>query len=550
MKITFCGATRHVTGSCYLLESGNHKVLIDCGMNQGRDEKEEGNEFPFTPSTIDCVLLTHAHIDHSGRLPKLVKEGFKGFIYATGATSELSSIMLLDSAHIQESEAEWKNRKNKRSGGGEVEPIYTSDDAYAALSQFQEVEYGKIYTYAEDLRFRFVDAGHLLGSASLEIFAMEKGQWKKIVFSGDIGNLNQPIIKDPDYIKSADVVVMESTYGDRNHEVKETDDIMVRAKELAKITDRTFRRGGKLIIPSFAVGRTQEILYLYRLIMEYKLLDYEIPVFLDSPMASKATTVFKNSIRGDYFDEEAMELVKKGINPIEFPSLVKTQDVADSIALNSRKEPCVIISSSGMCDAGRIKHHLKHNLWKKESTILFVGYQAAGTLGRSIVDGAFHVTIFGEQVDVRAEVAVLQGLSGHADHDGLIKWIESFEKKPGKVFVTHGDENVAPFFASELVKKGYSALAPKMNEEYDLDAALQVEPDPVVIDQNKKTLFEAYDTLELYREKIDNVITRMQNAGETVDYTDLKRCVRLANAINRFASDLQDLSEKWNSDAC
>lgn len=547
MQIRFCGAARHVTGSSFLLESAGHNILIDCGLAQGEDEKDAGDSFPFKPSQIDAVLLTHAHIDHSGRLPQLVKEGFVGTIYATNATVELCSIMLLDSAHIQESEAEWKSRKNRRSGKKPVEPLYTQDDAYETMNHFQGVEYDQMLTLFEDIHVRFVDAGHLLGSASVEVFAQENGKTKKIVFSGDIGNTGQPIIKDPDYIEKADVVVMESTYGDRLHE-KNTLSLLDRAKLLAQITDRTFKRGGKLIIPSFAVGRTQEILYLYRIIIDHRLLDYTIPVFLDSPLAVRATAIFRDSIRGDYFDDEAMELVKKGLNPVDFPSLVKTQDVRDSQALNSRKEPCVIISSSGMCDAGRIKHHLKHNLWKKESTILFVGYQANGTLGRNIVDGAEHVTIFGEQIDVRAEIASLPGLSGHADRDGLERWIESFDSKPDKVFVVHGDENVAPAFASRLASKGYKAIAPAMLEAYDLDRELPQLEEAVWIDRNEKTLKNAFSSLEENRKRLDNLLERFQAASSSVDLADKKRCTRLANAIQRLSSDLEDLAEKWNSD--
>jgi len=549
LRLTFLGAARFVTGSQYLLEAAGMKILIDSGLAQGKDEKKAGDTFSFNPAVIDAVILTHAHIDHSGRIPQLVKEGFKGPIYATEATKNLCSIMLLDSAHIQESEAEWANRKAERSGKPKVEPLYTKDDAYASLDLFEGLEYEHLYTINEGVSFRFVDAGHLLGSSSIEIFIKEGGEEKKLVFSGDIGNLNQPIIKDPSYLNTADVVIMESTYGDRLHEKKGTDDIYERARLLAEITDRTFKRGGKLIIPSFAVGRTQEILYLYRLIMDKKYLPYEVPVFLDSPLAVRATSVFKNSIRGDYFDDEAMDLVNKGINPVDFPSLVKTQDVQDSMALNFRKESCVIISSSGMCDAGRIKHHLKHNLWKKESTVLFVGYQASGTLGRSLADGAEHVTIFGEQIDVRAEIASLPGLSGHADRVGLLKWINSFSEKPEKVFITHGDENVAQLFASDLVKMGFEAYAPQLYESFDLDEALPVDRSFIIIDENKKTLSEAQSVLSEKKAALDSVIKRLSDAAEGIDYEDEKRVKRLSNAISRFASDLDFLFDKWNGDA-
>lgn len=547
MDIRFCGAARHVTGSMFLVESRDHAILVDCGLSQGEDAKEMGDAFPFDPASIDCVLLTHAHIDHSGRLPQLVKEGFAGTIYATKATMELCSIMLLDSAHIQESEAEWKSRKNRRSGKDGVDPLYTQEDAYETMNHFEGVDYERMLTLSEHLHVRFIDAGHLLGSASIEVFLEEEGVTRKIVFSGDIGNLDQPIIKDPEYIDKADVVVMESTYGDRLHE-KNVMSLMDRAAMLAEITDRTFRRGGKLIIPSFAVGRTQEILYLYRLIIDHGLLDYAPPVFLDSPLAVRATRIFKDSIRGDYFDEEAMELVAKGLNPVDFPSLVKTQDVEDSKALNTRKEPCVIISSSGMCDAGRIKHHLKHNLWRSECTVLFVGYQANGTLGRNIVDGAQHVTIFGEQIDVKAEIASLPGLSGHADRDGLEKWLHSFTSKPEKVFVVHGDENVAPLFAGRIADEGYNACAPSMLECYDLAKPLPQQQAAVYIDHNSKVLDGACQTLQGERRRLDHLLERFEFAVAAVDRSDQKRCTRLANAITRLAQDLDDLSQKWNSD--
>lgn len=548
MKITFSGAARCVTGSCFLVETATDRILVDCGLAQGQDEKSVGTVFPFSPSSIDAVILTHAHIDHSGRLPQLVKEGFSGPIYSTGATHELASIMLLDSAHIQESDAEWKNRKGRRAGQALVEPLYTEEDAYDALSLFHDIDYGTIATLSSTLRFRFTDAGHLLGSASAELFVEENGKTKKIVFSGDIGNINQPIIKDPEYITSADYVVMESTYGTRVHETKPTDDLMTRAKLLAEITDRTFRRGGKLIIPSFAVGRTQEILYLFRLIIEHKLLDYEIPVFLDSPLSVKATAVFRRSIRGDYFDDEAMELVRKGINPVDFPSLIKTRDVQDSIALNSRRESCVIISSSGMCEAGRIKHHLKHNLWKKECTVLFVGYQAAGTLGRSIADGAKHVSVLGEEIDVRCEVTSLPGLSGHADKNGLLAWIDAFKVKPEKVYVVHGDEDSSTAFAAELRKRGYNAFAPMLLSTLDTEITGEEEEAEVRSQLAERAIEEAGSRLKKASEAMASILGRFTLALTSVDTADSRRAERLADAANRLAAELETLDAHWKAD--
>lgn len=551
MELNFFGAARHVTGSCYLLNTNDMNILIDCGLPQGADEKLFGLDLPFKASEIDHVLLTHAHIDHSGRLPLLAKNGFKGTVYATSATMELASIMLLDSAHIQESEAEWKNRKNKRSGKGDVEPIYNTEDAYAILQRFEEIEYDKIYTLSENVNFRFVDAGHLLGSASIEIWVKEGEKREKIVFSGDIGNYDQPIIKDPEYLQEADYVVMESTYGDRLHSDRDTIvTIPERAKMLAAIIERTFSRGGNVVIPSFAVGRTQEILYLLRIIMEKKYLAYEIPVFLDSPLSVKATQIFSKAVRGDYYDEEAMALVEKGINPITFKSLVTITDVEDSRALNFRPGSAVIISSSGMCDAGRIKHHLKHNLWKENSTVVFVGYQSEGTLGRNLIDGAKHVTIFGEQIDVRAEITTLPGLSGHADQQGLINWICAFKKKPKVVFVVHGEKTVAPYFASLLVKQyGFNAFAPSFMDHYELP--LENIPVSIVEKFEDPTFVEieaALGTLEAGRRALDGVLLRMiEQAGDIKNY-DKKKAIRLKNAIMRLSSDLEDLRNKWNKD--
>lgn len=550
MELNFYGASRQVTGSCFLLTVDNLNVLIDCGLAQGTDERTIGNGLPFKAESIDYVLLTHAHIDHSGKLPLLAKEGFKGTVYATSATMELASIMLLDSAHIQESEAEWKSRKNKRSGKDKVDPIYDTQDANAILAMFQSLEYDKIYTLSENVHFRFIDAGHLLGSASIEVWAKENNKTEKIVFSGDIGNFDQPIIKDPEYLESADYVVMESTYGDRLHsEAKVT--ILERAKMLADIINRTFNRGGNVVIPSFAVGRTQEILYLIRIIMERGYVNYQIPVFVDSPLSVKATNIFSKAIKGDYYDEEAQALVDKGINPISFPSLVTITDVQDSIALNSRKESSVIISSSGMCDAGRIKHHLKHNLYRKESTVVFVGYQAEGTLGRNLVDGTEHVTIFGEQIDVKAEITSLPGLSGHADQKGLINWITAFKQKPKMVFVVHGDKMVAPFFASMLTKQyQLQAFAPSFLDSFTLPLTQSLPKQEVsyVVNETKEKLDSAFGTLEASKRAMEEIIEKMVRESQNIEDYNTKRAKRLANAILRLSSDIEDLKNKWKND--
>jgi len=546
-----------VTGSCFLVEAGDRRLLIDCGLPQGNDEKECGTSLAFDAASIDYLVVTHAHIDHTGRIPLLVKNGFAGRILATSATVDLCQIMLADSGHIQETEAEWKDRKARRAGQAPVEPLYTVEDAEKAMAYFERCSYDEICRIDEQLKVRFRDAGHLLGSASVEVWAREGGEERKLVFSGDIGNFDQPLIKDPEYISEADYVVMESTYGNRVHKlpphaVGSNVPTRVRAAELAEIIERTFNRGGNVIVPAFAVGRTQEILYLLRVIIEEGLCPSvrEIPVFVDSPLSVKATRVFAGNLFG-YMDDETMALVNKGINPILFPSLVTIVDVADSIALNSRKESCVIISSSGMCEAGRIKHHLKHNLWREECTVLFSGYQAGGTLGRSILDGARHVTIFGEQIDVRCEVAELSGISGHADQEGLIAWIEAFKEKPKRTFIVHGDKDVAPWFASFVTRTlGIDAYAPKFSERFDLldEASLPIAlpVDDIVVPYIRQ-LRQAVTLLEKQQQTLLDVVARMQEAGSQ-PLLEQKRAVRLTNAINRLASDLEFLGLKWGGD--
>ena len=558
MHITFFGAAQQVTGSCTLVECNGKYLLVDCGLPQGNDEKESGIELPFDAAAIDYVFLTHAHIDHTGRIPYLVRNGFKGKIFATSATAELCEIMLADSGHIQEMEAEWKSRKAKRAGKKGVEPLYTVEDAQKSMRFFESCVYEEICEIDEGIKVRFIDAGHLLGSSSIELWLKEGKERRKLVFSGDIGNFDQPLIKDPDYIDEADFVIMESTYGNRTHKKPEqavgnSIPTAVRAAELAEIIERTFKRGGNVVIPSFAVGRTQEILYLLRVIIEKKLCPTitDIPVFVDSPLSVKATHVFAGNLFG-YMDEETMELVNKGINPILFPSLVTITDVEDSKALNRRRESCVIISSSGMCEAGRIKHHLKHNLWRSESTVLFSGYQAGGTLGRSILDGARHVTIFGEQIDVRCEVCELHGISGHADQEGLVKWLKSFKKEIRHVFVVHGDKEVAPWFASFISRTmGLKAYAPKVMERFDLlkDQALPLAHDmkDTVLPYIRE-LEEALESLKSQEDTLRAVVQRMETAGKE-PHLEEKKAVRLTNAIYRLASDLEYLKTKWGSDA-
>ena len=466
MKLMFLGADHEVTGSCHYIEACGKSILLDCGMEQGRDTYEN-QEIPVAAGRIDYVFLSHAHIDHSGLLPLLHKNGFQGQIYATEATTDLCRIMLLDSAHIQEFEAQWRNRKNKRAGKAPFEPLYTTEDAMAVMEHFVPCDYMKEIEVCEGVKIRFTDVGHLLGSSSIEIWLTENGVSKKIVFSGDIGNINQPIIHDPRYTTEADYVIMESTYGDRYHTAPPD-----YVAELAGQIQQTFDRGGNLVIPSFAVGRTQEMLYFIREIKERRLVHGHdgLKVYVDSPLAIEATRVFAENYL-DCYDTAAMALVQKGINPLTFQGLEVAVTPDDSMAINFDKSPKVIISASGMCEAGRIRHHLKHNLWRPECTILFVGYQAIGTLGRNIIEGEKEVRLFGETITVNAHIEELAGVSGHADKKGLLNWVNHFEKKPERVFVVHGEDLVCEDFTKCLKEEyGYNAFAPYSGACFDLAA--------------------------------------------------------------------------------
>ncbi len=460
MKLTFLGAAREVTGSCTQLEAAGHRLLIDCGMEQGRDVYENA-DLPYAPGTYEALLLTHAHIDHSGQIPYLYKNGYRGPIYSTDATMDLCGIMLRDSAHIQEQEAEWKNRKAQRSGAAPVEPDYTVEDAEKVMKQFVPCAYNAWQLLFEDdggkIEVKFTDVGHLLGSASISIRITEPGRAPEIiVFSGDIGNVNQPLIKDPVTPEHADYLVMESTYGDRSH-----GDRPDYIGELTEVLQSTFDRGGNVVIPSFAVGRTQELLYFIRQIKaEGRVRGHDgFPVFVDSPLASKSTTIFRENYM-ECYDAEALALVQSGQNPLWFPDLRISETKEESVAINSDPTPKVILSASGMCDAGRIRHHLKYNLWRPECTILFVGFQSPGTLGNALLGGAQEVRLFGDEIQVKASIHQLSGLSGHADQDGLANWLHAFDEKPKFVFVNHGEDAVADHWARRLREEGYEAEAP------------------------------------------------------------------------------------------
>ncbi|MFV0529167.1 MAG: MBL fold metallo-hydrolase RNA specificity domain-containing protein [Lachnospiraceae bacterium] len=532
MQIGFYGATHEVTGSCYMMQVAGSTFLIDCGMEQGPDYYEN-KPLPVTAKDIDFVLLTHAHIDHSGNLPRLYAEGFTGQVYATYATESLCDIMLRDSAHIQMFEAEWKNRKAKRAGQKEVQAAYTMEDAQGVLENFVGCPYHERMQVAPGVAVRFTDAGHLLGSASIEVWAQEEDKEVKVVFSGDIGNLNQPLILDPVYIDTADYVVMESTYGERSH--PERPDYV---RSLAAVIQETFDRGGNLIIPSFAVGRTQEMLYFIRQIKEQNLIKKypDFPVYVDSPLAVEATTIF-GKYGQECYDEEAVALLQKGINPIGFPGLRTSVTSEDSKAINFDKTPKIIISASGMCDAGRVKHHLKHNLWREESTVLFVGYQAVGTLGRSILEGAQYVKIFQEEVKIRAKITQLEGISGHADDKGLLAWAGSFQEKPRKVFVTHGDDQVTDVFARRLTEElGYETYAPYSGTVYDLLSGQFVVETKGELLQKRK---------EAAGKKESAVYAGLMAAGQRLLEVIRHNREGANQDLRNFTEEIEHLAERW-----
>ena len=466
MKLTFLGAAHEVTGSATLLTVANHRILIDCGMEQGADIYENC-DLPLAPGQLDCVILTHAHIDHSGKVPALTAGGFDGRIFATGATAALCRIMLMDSAHIQESEAEWRNRKAKRSGEGTYVPPYTATDVTRTMEKFVPCHYHATYDILPGVSLRFLDAGHLLGSASVELTVREGREERVLLFSGDLGNVDRPLIRNPEMPTRADYVVIESTYGNRLH--GERADYR---SQLADILQRTFDRGGNVVIPSFAVGRTQEMLYLLREIKEQGLVRGHdgFPVYVDSPLAVEATRIYAGQVdMMPYYDEQTLELIGRGIDVLHFDDLRLSVTSQESMAINEIKTPKVILAASGMCEAGRVRHHLKHNLWRKESTVLFVGYQSDGTLGRTLLNGAATVRLFGEEIAVRAQIATMDGVSGHADRDMMLHWLGSLENPPHTVFVNHGDDASCDEFAATIRQTlGYQTVAPYNGGEYDL----------------------------------------------------------------------------------
>lgn len=549
MKIKFCGASTGVTGSCHLLTSGEHKILLDCGQFQGGKAQDALNyeKFPFEPSEIECVVLSHAHIDHCGRLPLLTKRGFEGKIYCTDATADLLSVMLKDSAYIHEKETEWKNRKAERAGREQVEPLYTIEDAEKALSLVSPILYDQQIEINSDMKIVFNDAGHILGSAITELWVTEDDKESKIVFSGDLGMEGRPILRDPTYIKKADYVIMETTYGNRIHK-----ELGSGVEKLIEIILNTTRRGGNVVIPSFAVGRTQELIYelnrFYDSNNKYRKELDKIFVYIDSPMATTATEIFRRNAQ--VFDEETREYILKGDNPLEFKNLKFTRSSKESQDLNFNKEPKIIISASGMCEAGRIRHHLKHNLWNPKNSIVFVGYQGQGTLGRSLVEGIKMVTLFGEEIQVNAEIHNLEGFSGHADQNGLFAWLAHFDQKPKEIFLVHGEEESKKDFAKLVNEKlSYEPIVVMGNSEFELDMN---KSEIVNMDSAREQAAEA-DKIQKVRDKLSSIhldleqILYSANLAVEENISD-KKITLINNIIQELEKSTINLATAVNED--
>lgn len=520
MKVTFLGAAKTVTGSNFLVEGAGKKFLVDCGMYQGSaaDELENSDPFAFNVDEIDFMLLTHAHIDHSGRIPKLYNEGYRNPIYATKATCDLCSIMLPDSGHIQEMEIEWKNRKRLRKGEKALPPLYTAEDAAKSIEIFSPVQYDQLIEIDENIHVRYNDAGHMLGSAIIEVWINEDGQQKKIVFTGDLGNNDIPLLSSPTMIDDADYLVMESTYGSRLH--LRNDD---KAEMFLNIVYETLERGGTVVIPSFAVGRTQEILYELNKIKENEHSDefytkYQklmtVPVYVDSPLAISATEVFRENM--NLFDEETQAMIASGDNPLEFSGLEFTRTADESKELNTKNESAIIISASGMCEVGRIKHHLKHHLWDPNSTILFVGYQAPGTLGRRLVDGEKKVKIFGEDIAVNAKIEYIEGYSGHADQEWLMNFIYSFIKKPQHIFLVHGEPEGQIVLKDKIEQEAKIPVTiPSLGETYDLNEEITITNTIEAPTKQRYLRLEIIERMKTLKEELEDMETIVKE-----DYLD------------------------------
>lgn len=546
MKIRFCGAARCVTGSCHLITFADKSILVDCGMRQGADTKTglpEG-EFPFDPASLNAVLITHAHIDHTGLLPLLVKRGFKGSIVATSATAELCSIMLPDSGHIQEQEAEYQSRKNERAGKPPVEPLYTAQDAVACMKYFKGVGYNETVPVTDGAAVRFTDVGHLLGSAAIELWVEENGKKASVVFSGDVGRDDRPIINDPESVEGADYLLLEATYGDRNHEASTDDE---KKAQFANALRPAIARGGNIVIPSFAIGRTQEILfYIKRMLIEGTVPGLEkVPVYIDSPLGIAATDIYQKCEK-EFYDQETKDMARDG-DTFSFPTLRIAQTADESKAINDQRGCNIIISSSGMCEAGRIRHHLKHNLYRADSTVIFAGYQAVGTLGRMLVDGAEKIKLFGEEIRVNATIDVLEGFSGHAGKDELIEWVQEMKTRPSCIYLVHGEESALSSLAAALEALRYTVEIPELYDEIDLSSGRRKKAEVVPFkpkQQEQRSKKEspvsiAADTNE-YAKHIRKRAQRITALLEQIDGSpENTRLLRM------MEKDLRLFTEKW-----
>ena len=547
MKVTFLGATKTVTGSNFLVEGAGKKFLVDCGMYQGSASDEFENEAPFLFDVhdIDFMLLTHAHIDHSGRIPKLYNEGYRNSVYATKATCDLCSIMLPDSGHIQEMEVEWKNRKRERKGEDPLPPLYTAEDAAKCLEIFKPVQYDEIIDIDENIKARFNDAGHMLGSAIIEIWITEGNKTEKIVFTGDLGNNDIPLLSPPTMIESADYLVMESTYGNRLH--MRNDD---KASMFLDIVYETLEKGGTVVIPSFAVGRTQEILYELNKIKEekhdeefykkYKKL-MSVPVYVDSPLAISATEVFKENM--NLFNEETQAIINSGDNPLEFDGLKFTRTADESKELNASNESAIIISASGMCEVGRIKHHLKHHLWEPNSTILFVGYQAPGTLGRKLVDGEKKVKIFGEEIAVNARIEYIEGYSGHADQEWLMNFVYSFITKPKHIFLVHGEPEGQKVLKTKLEETTQIPITiPDFGERYELEENVEMVGKTEDAARQKFLRLEVLERMNTLKEEIEDMSSIVKEEYLEKDTSD-EDVARLKDRLKELEQQIVKIVE-------
>lgn len=539
MKLTFIGAAHEVTGSCSLLEVCGKRILVDCGMEQGVD-LFENIEIPVAPADIDAIVVTHAHIDHTGKIPFLVANGYNGPVYSTEATRQLCDIMLRDSAHIQEFEAQWRNRKGKRRGDKEYEPLYTTEDVLRTMTLFRTAGYGTDVELFDGVKINYTDAGHLLGSSSVLFMINENGVEKSILFSGDLGNVDKPLIRSPQDPPHADYVVCESTYGDRVHSAKP--DYL---GQLTQIIQRTLDRGGNVVIPAFAVGRTQEILYFIRIIKEEGLIKGHdgFPVVVDSPLAVEATNIYSTEMY-EYYDDEALDLLRAGINPVAFPDLRLSVSSDESKAINADTTPKVILSASGMCEAGRIRHHLKHNLWRPECTVMFVGYQSQGTVGSKILDGVDSVKLFGEEISVKAEIVRIESFSSHADKDHLREWVKKAEPS-ARIFINHGEDEVTDKFAAEAeAATGKPAVAPYSGEVWDL-ASNELVHKANVVPVIRKQMYNGVDDHRSFS-NASPAYRDLRKSGQ--DLMDLinKSQGGANKELNKMRREIEEIIKKYN----